>query len=193
MLTVLGISPNDTLSPHTPSVNIMALSWEAVVSETRSAREAGLSKVEPKLLGVPDKLPRNSTGLAKLVLSQRELEITGNYTITRLLAALRQRKLSVEEVTRAFLRRAALAQAAVSTRRLGRIPVGRKRELIRRHDLDQLPDWPHVGRGPRAGALPRFAARAKGRAFWAAHLHEGAPWHDRRQHHHFRILCLLGW
>jgi amidase len=92
----------------------MAMSWEAIVSDTKSAREAGLAKVEPKLQGLPAELPRNSTGLAKVVLSQKELEITEDYTISQLLAALRERKLSVEEVTRAYLRRAALAQAAVS-------------------------------------------------------------------------------
>ncbi|KAH7312510.1 amidase signature domain-containing protein [Stachybotrys elegans] len=92
----------------------MAASWEAAVSDVRAAREASLAKVEPRLQGLPEGLPRNSTGLAKVVLSPRELEITENYTITQLLAALRERKLSVEEVTRAYLRRAALAQAATN-------------------------------------------------------------------------------
>ncbi|KAJ4137882.1 hypothetical protein NW754_001527 [Fusarium falciforme] len=49
-----------------------------------------------------------------MVLSSKELEITEQYTVLQLLAALRERKLSVEEVTRAFLRRAALAHAATN-------------------------------------------------------------------------------
>lgn len=88
--------------------------WELIVAETRKSRDAGFAKVEPPLQGIPDDLPLNSTALPKTVLSAQELDITENYTITKLLAALRNRDVSVEEVTRAFLRRAALAQAAVS-------------------------------------------------------------------------------
>ena len=51
--------------------------------------------------------------LPRDVLTPRELNLTENYGITDLLALLRERKLTVEEVTRAFLRRAALAHAAV--------------------------------------------------------------------------------
>lgn len=87
--------------------------WQDKVAWERSRRDADLAKVDPPLQGVPDHLPLNTQGLPKQVLTERELEITGNYSVTELLAALRTRKLSVEEVTRAFLRRAALAQAAV--------------------------------------------------------------------------------
>lgn len=88
-------------------------SWEDKASWARANRDASLAKVEPKLQGVPDKLPLSSQDLAKSVLTPREIEITENYSVNELLAVLRERKISVEEVTRAFLRRAALAQAAV--------------------------------------------------------------------------------
>lgn len=91
----------------------MSVAWEVRVSEAKTKREAGFAKVEPPLEGIPDQLPLNSLGLPKIVLTEKELKITEDYTITQLLAALRTRKLSAEEVTRAFLRRAALAQAAV--------------------------------------------------------------------------------
>lgn len=88
-------------------------SWQDKVAWERARRDTSLAKVDPPLQGVPSQLPINSQGLPSQVLTARELEITDGYSVTELLAALKSRKLSVEEVTRAFLRRAALAQAAV--------------------------------------------------------------------------------
>lgn len=89
--------------------------WQEKVGWAREKRDASLAKVEPKLNGVPeaDNLPLSSQDLAKTVLTAREIEITEQCGITELLRLLRERKITVEEVTRAFLRRAALAQAAV--------------------------------------------------------------------------------
>lgn len=88
-------------------------SWEVKASSARARRDAGLAKVEPKLEGIPDILPLSSQDLPKGVLTPREIEITEKYSVTELLKILRERKISVEEVTRAFLRRAAVAQVAV--------------------------------------------------------------------------------
>lgn len=89
--------------------------WQEKVDWARARRDASLAKVEPKLNGIPeaDSLPLSSQDLAKTALTAREIEITEQYGITELLGLLRERKITVEEVTRAFLRRAALAQAAV--------------------------------------------------------------------------------
>ena len=89
--------------------------YQEKVSWARAKRNASLAKVEPKLEGIPDELPRSSMGIPRAVLTLREIEITELYTVTGLLADLRGRKISAEEVTRAFLRRAALAQAAVNS------------------------------------------------------------------------------
>lgn len=89
--------------------------YEATVASARAKRDESLAKVDPKLEGIPDELPLNSQGLPKAILTEREIEITENYSVTELLSLLRERKIKVEEVTRAFLRRAALAQAAVRT------------------------------------------------------------------------------
>lgn len=89
--------------------------FDEKASWARAKRDASLAKVEPQLQGIPGTLPLSSQTLAEKVLTAREREITEGYTITKLLALLRERKVSVEEVTRAFLRRAALAQAAVGT------------------------------------------------------------------------------
>jgi hypothetical protein len=92
--------------------------WQQKATEARALRDASLAKVEPPLKGIPapDQLPKNSLDLVAQVLTPREIEITENYGVPELLQVLRERKISVEEVTRAFLRRAALAQATVSCR-----------------------------------------------------------------------------
>jgi len=89
--------------------------WQQKVDWARAQRDASLAKVVPKLDGVPDAIdfPLSSQDLPQAVLSPREIEITEQYSVTKLLELLRERKVTVEEVTRAFLRRAALAQAAV--------------------------------------------------------------------------------
>jgi hypothetical protein len=90
-------------------------SWEDKAAWARAKRTASLAKVKPKLIGIPepDAMPQNSRNLPRGVLTPREIELTENYGIKDLLALLRERKVPVEEVTKAFLRRAALAHAAV--------------------------------------------------------------------------------
>ncbi|EXJ81386.1 hypothetical protein A1O3_07677 [Capronia epimyces CBS 606.96] len=94
----------------------MSDSWEDKVAAVRHHRDASLQKVSPPLAldALPSPLPLNSQGIPKLLLTPREIEITENYTVKQLLAKLRSRQISVEEVTRAFLRRAAVAQASVN-------------------------------------------------------------------------------
>ncbi|KAL4949675.1 amidase [Aspergillus filifer] len=88
--------------------------WEVKAQSARAARDASLAKVEPALVGIPDSLPVNSRGLPATVLTPREIEITEKYSVPELLRALSTKAISVEEVTRAFLRRAALAQIATN-------------------------------------------------------------------------------
>jgi hypothetical protein len=89
-------------------------SYKETVAAALQHRDIGLAKVEPKLQGIPDELPLSSQDLPKAVLTAREIEITERYSVIQLLDVLRKREIKVEEVTRAFLRRAALAQVAVS-------------------------------------------------------------------------------
>lgn len=110
----ISSSPNNK-----ESINIMAdpqtmSAWQEKVSWAQDFRQKSLEKVEPRLEGLPTEQPLSSQDLPKMVLTPREIEITEKYTVKELLDILRERKISVEEVTRAFLRRAALAQAAVS-------------------------------------------------------------------------------
>ncbi|KAH8655411.1 amidase signature domain-containing protein [Xylariales sp. PMI_506] len=113
-------------------------SWEDKVGWARAQRDASLAKVEPKLIGLPsaESLPLSSRDMPRDFLTAREIEITENYNITKLLAVLRNRQISVEDVTRAFLRRAALAHAATNclTELLWDEAIARARHL------DSLPE-----------------------------------------------------
>ena len=88
--------------------------WERRVAEERARRDASIAKLEPKFDGLPTELPLSSQKLPSQFLTDREIEITERYTVPELLAALKARKVSVEEVTRAFLRRAVVAHQAAS-------------------------------------------------------------------------------
>ncbi|WJG37290.1 amidase signature domain-containing protein [Fusarium oxysporum Fo47] len=88
--------------------------YKETVSAALQHRDIGLGKVEPKLQGIPDELPLSSQSLPQGVLTAREIEITEKYSVIELLDVLRKREIKVEEVTRAFLRRAALAQVATN-------------------------------------------------------------------------------
>ena len=92
----------------------MAQTWQEKVAPVQKHREASLAKVEPALEGLPKDIPLNVTQVPKGALTAREIELTENYTVHELLAKLRSREIMVEEVTRAFLRRAAIAQACVN-------------------------------------------------------------------------------
>lgn len=83
-----------------------------LITEVRTYRDASISRIEPAFPELPDPLPKNVTGIAKQVLSEEELKIT-SYDAPELLVAIREKVFSVEAVTRAFLRRAALAQKLV--------------------------------------------------------------------------------
>lgn len=99
-----------TIPPHSES-------WQDKAAWAQAKRVASLAKVKPKLVGVPEAndMPRYSRDLPRNVLTSRELEITEDYGIVKLLDLLGSRQVSVEEVTKAFLRRAAVAHAAVRT------------------------------------------------------------------------------
>lgn len=87
--------------------------WEERAKSARDFRDETLSKVDPPLGPLPDPLPLSSQELPKKYLTPREYELTQNYDAIELLEMLRTKKVTSEELTRAFLRRAALAQYAV--------------------------------------------------------------------------------
>ncbi|KAJ6256833.1 hypothetical protein Dda_8701 [Drechslerella dactyloides] len=93
-----------------------SMAWQQIAAERRAHRDASisaLSTLDPPI-SLPDfpdadKLPHNVYKLGRDALTQREQEIT-ELGPTRLVEALAKGKYASVEVTRAFLRRAAIAQ-----------------------------------------------------------------------------------
>jgi len=92
---------------------VLAL-WEERAKSARDFRDHTLSKIDPPFDPLPDPLPLSSQELPKKYLTAREYELTQNHDAIELLEMLRTKKVTSEELTRAFLRRAALAQYAVN-------------------------------------------------------------------------------
>ena len=89
-------------------------SWEDKAQTVRDYRDATLAKVDPPFDFPEGDLPLNSQNLPRQLLTDREYEITQSNSVTELLEKLRERELTAEEVTRAFLRRAAIAHYATN-------------------------------------------------------------------------------
>lgn len=88
--------------------------WEVKAQVARDARDASLAKANPPLQLPSDDLPLISQGLPSEHLTSREYDLTTSYTALQLLENLRNKSISAEELTRAFLRRAAIAQHATN-------------------------------------------------------------------------------
>lgn len=88
--------------------------WEQKAHAVRDDRHASLAKVDPPLRFLEGDLPLNSLDLPKQLLTDEEYDITETHSVTTLLARLRNKDLTAEEVTRAFLRRAAIAHHATN-------------------------------------------------------------------------------
>lgn len=85
--------------------------WQDVAADRQAYRDSTIALIEPTIPEVTD-LPLNTIPLAKQVLTQEEIKITES-TVEELAPLLATGELSAVTVTKAFLRRAALAQAAV--------------------------------------------------------------------------------
>jgi hypothetical protein len=76
-------------------------------------RDESLEHIDTTLRALPDPLPLNSQDLPKLLLAPRKYELTQNHDAITLLAMLKIKHVTTEEVIRAFLRRAALAKESI--------------------------------------------------------------------------------
>lgn len=98
---------------HLQSPTMTVPDWQRKAQVALDHRDETLSHVSPKLGKLPNPLPLSSQGLPKLLLTEREFELTENYDAIALVDMMKSKKVSSEEVTRAFLRRAAIAQESV--------------------------------------------------------------------------------
>ncbi|KAL2414729.1 Acetamidase [Exophiala dermatitidis] len=84
------------------------------VIQAQRDRQRSFEKVEPRITDWPSQLVSPCTNLPRSLLTESEIRLTEEYSVKELLHKLRQRTVTAEEVTRAFLRRAAIAQHATN-------------------------------------------------------------------------------
>ena len=88
-------------------------SWQETAAKIQKIRDDSVSRVPGAVTELGTSLSRNVTTLPRDLLDAKDLEIT-NQDCEELLVNIRTRKITSVAVTTAFLRRAALAQKAVS-------------------------------------------------------------------------------
>ena len=85
--------------------------WQEVAADRQAYRDATIARLEPPLPELTD-LPLNTIPIAKQVLSLEEISVTES-SVEELAATIAKGQLSAVTVTKAFLRRAGLAQKVV--------------------------------------------------------------------------------
>jgi amidase len=86
--------------------------WQDIAQEAQQYRDASIARVWPDIPQLPEKLVKNVTEIPGTVLSQEEVHIT-EMPPEGLLSVLASGDLTAVAVTKAFLRRASLAQQLV--------------------------------------------------------------------------------
>lgn len=89
------------------------MSWQDRVEAAQVKRSKSVNQVDPPLTLWPSNLPQSSLRLPHDFLTPREISLTEEFSAIELLVKLRKREVQAEEVTRAFLRRAAIAHHGV--------------------------------------------------------------------------------
>jgi len=86
--------------------------WQEVSETAQEHRDASIARVEPTVPDVPNELPLDVIKLPQELLSKDEVDITQSLT-EDLVPSIASGQLSSTTVTKAFLRRAGLAQRLV--------------------------------------------------------------------------------
>ena len=87
-------------------------SWQDVAQRVQKHRDRSIIKVQPSIPDTPAALPANVTSIPETLLTAREAQITTTPP-EELVESIACGKLSSTETTRAFLRRAGVAQKLV--------------------------------------------------------------------------------
>lgn len=87
-------------------------SWQEIAKEVQQYRDDTIAQIQPEVPTVPDNLPQNVAGYPDHLLPDSENEITKE-SPEKLVQLLASGGVSCVEVTKAFLRRAGLAQKLV--------------------------------------------------------------------------------
>jgi amidase len=86
--------------------------WQEVAKFAQDFRDKSIAEIQPPVPDVPSDLPLNVSTLPRTLLSEAEVKITETAP-ENLIASLASGELTSTEVTKAFLRRAGLAQKLV--------------------------------------------------------------------------------
>jgi hypothetical protein len=148
--------------------------WQEVAAERQKYRDETIAALEPALPDIKN-VPLNTVPLAKEVLSPEEIKITES-SVEDLAAQLAAGKISSVEVTKAFLRRAGLAQKAV-----------RPNPIPSRNTTNSSPDKLHHRTSPPASSHPRRRPRylplhtqeANRPLTWHSHQRQRTHWYER--------------
>lgn len=98
------------MSIKTPEIGVTK--WQDIASEVQRHRDTTIAKVDPAIAEITGELPARVISLPRKYLTPEEITITET-PIEKLLASLATGELSSLAVTKAFLRRAAVAQKLV--------------------------------------------------------------------------------
>lgn len=122
------------------------LSWQDIAIRKQDHRNKSIAKLNPPVPNIPDELPRDVTGVPRDLLEAREVNITEMST-EELVAALATGDLTSVEVTKAFLRRAGVAQKLVNcvTELLPERALARAEELDNYFNIHKKPMGPLHG------------------------------------------------
>jgi len=86
--------------------------WQEIAADRQKHRDATIASIQPPIPDVPTELPLNVSAIPRQLLTPEEIKITET-TVEELVALLAGRKLTTTEVTKAYLRKAGLAQKLV--------------------------------------------------------------------------------
>jgi amidase len=86
--------------------------WQEIAKQAQDHRDASIAALDPPLPELPAELPLDVTQIPKQILTAQEISITET-TSEVLVDKLARGELAAVEVTKAFLRRAGLAQKLV--------------------------------------------------------------------------------
>lgn len=88
-------------------------SWQEIAQGVQATRDDSIARVEPPIPSLPATLPDRVIDIPRQLLSRSEVSITET-PAEDLVASLAAGKLTATAVTKAFLRRAGIAQKLVS-------------------------------------------------------------------------------
>ncbi|KAF2438761.1 amidase [Karstenula rhodostoma CBS 690.94] len=166
-----------------PSSSKPLESWQSIAKRTQQHRDATIAAVRSPIPDIPD-LPLDSTPIPKTILTPREVSITESDPVD-LLSQLSSGSLSSEDVTHAFLRRAALAQKLTNclTELLPQAALSRARYL----------DAYLAEHGKPLGPLHGLPISTKEMIHMASHTCNAAfiAWHARTPASNAHILDIL--